>query len=535
MLLIALGAISWLVFHTNRLALVRGPTVRNSTLARSGLGRSLAALRGWVVLGDGHFRTERSLAWQKEIRPAFIELDRLSGKWTVAEHVHHLHRAQRLLDDLEEREWWTQDVARRPGNEPARALYSKEIEPTVRRMQDAITRMIEDEGEAVAEDRHLDRLRHMADFRFHLIKSQSKTLDFVNDGNTDTETEIRSALNRLVRSISVLMDLRIVLPATLPDRLSWMNDKLAAYRRLTEELITYRQRRDWNRAQYLLSEKVNPIARELGTLLETLSEAQDTLMAADANVVTTRLATVIIVLCILIVSMAITAYGLSISSAAKLTDPIHFLVAATRDMAVGHLKIHIPIRSADELGQLTDSFNRMRRALAEATRDVDMAYNRLTSLVECAVDAIITIDARGIIESVNDAAWKLFGYSRDELVGHNVKLLVPSPDRERHDDCIKAFVRTGEAKIIGIGREVIAIKKDGRHFPVHLSISEARVEDAQFFTGIVYDLTDRKALEKELEDRAEELSRSNDDLQQFAYVASHDLQEPLRAVSGFTQ
>ena len=130
-----------------------------------------------------------------------------------------------------------------------------------------------------------------------------------------------------------------------------------------------------------------------------------------------------------------------------------------------------------------------------AVRDRD---ERLRAILETAVEGIITIDEHGVIESFNPAAEKIFGYTATEVIGKNVSRLMPSPHRERHDGYIKNYERTGHAKIIGIGRETIAKKKDGTVFPVDLSVSEVKLSDRRLFTGFIRDITERKRLEKEI-------------------------------------
>jgi len=123
---------------------------------------------------------------------------------------------------------------------------------------------------------------------------------------------------------------------------------------------------------------------------------------------------------------------------------------------------------------------------------------RLRAILETAVEGIITIDERGFIESVNVAAERIFGYQASEIRGKNVSMLMPSPYRAEHDSYLANYVRTGEAKIIGIGREVVGRRKDGSCFPMDLSVSEVQLAERRLFTGFVRDISERKRLEKEI-------------------------------------
>lgn len=148
--------------------------------------------------------------------------------------------------------------------------------------------------------------------------------------------------------------------------------------------------------------------------------------------------------------------------------------------------------SADE-----SEFRAMEAALRESEQ-------RLRAILETAVEGIVTIDERGVVESLNPAACRIFGYAPDEIVGQNVSLLMPSPYRENHDAYLGNYLRTGQAKIIGIGREVVGRRKDGSVFPMELSISEVRLADRRLFTGFVRDISERRQLEQAVAASAEQ-------------------------------
>ena len=137
------------------------------------------------------------------------------------------------------------------------------------------------------------------------------------------------------------------------------------------------------------------------------------------------------------------------------------------------------------------------KQLASSKSAVHDGEERLRAILETAVEGIITIDERGNIESFNRASETIFGYTAAEVIGKNVSVLMATPHRERHDGYIENYKHTGHAKIIGIGRETFARKKDGTLFPMDLSVSEVKLTDRRIFTGFIRDITERKRLEKQ--------------------------------------
>jgi two-component system sensor kinase FixL len=123
---------------------------------------------------------------------------------------------------------------------------------------------------------------------------------------------------------------------------------------------------------------------------------------------------------------------------------------------------------------------------------------RLDAILNTTVDGILAIDARGTIESFNRGAQALFGYPESEVIGRNVSILMPSPHHEEHDTYLERYLTTGDAKIIGVGREVTGRRRDGTLFPLHLSVGEMQIGSERKFTGMLHDLTKRVRLEDEL-------------------------------------
>ena len=175
-----------------------------------------------------------------------------------------------------------------------------------------------------------------------------------------------------------------------------------------------------------------------------------------------------------------------------------------------------------------------RRASEEALRSQE---SHLRSILSTVPDAMVVIDDQGLILSFSAAAEQLFGYSEAELLGANVSRLMPSPDRERHDNYIRRYLETGEKRIIGIGRVVFAQRKDGSTFPMELSIGEATGEAHPLFTGFIRDLTERQKTEAQLESLQSELIHVSrvSAMGTMASTLAHELNQPLTAVANYVE
>ena len=168
---------------------------------------------------------------------------------------------------------------------------------------------------------------------------------------------------------------------------------------------------------------------------------------------------------------------------------------------------------------------------------VSESGERLRAILHAAVDAIVTIEESGAIESINPAAERAFGYARDELIGRNVSVLMPSPYREEHDRYIAHYLRTGKARIIGIGREIEAQRKNGSVFPADIAVSEVRLPGRRLFTGIIRDLTERRAMEERARLRLEDAAHTARvlELGEMCSGIVHEMNQPLAAIVSFAE
>ncbi|MFD2167024.1 PAS domain S-box protein [Thalassotalea euphylliae] len=163
-------------------------------------------------------------------------------------------------------------------------------------------------------------------------------------------------------------------------------------------------------------------------------------------------------------------------------------------------------------------------------RAKDVEHN---ATLENIIDGIITINKKGQIRSINKSGERIFGYSREELKGQNIKILMPEPFTSQHDQYLENYHQTGTKKIIGAGRKVQGLRKDGEVFPLDLGVTDFSINEETFYCGILRDTSEQTALELEKEKLIKKLIRSNEELDSFAYIASHDLKEPLRAIQNY--
>jgi two-component system sensor kinase FixL len=170
-------------------------------------------------------------------------------------------------------------------------------------------------------------------------------------------------------------------------------------------------------------------------------------------------------------------------------------------------------------------------------RQDESRETHLRSILATVPDAMVVIDECGHILSFSAAAEKLFGYAEQEVVGENVAILMPSPDRERHDQYLEDYRSTGNRKIIGIGRVTTARHRNGNTFPIELSVGEAVIGGKRIFTGFIHDITRRQQTEMRLQDLQAELAHVGriSEMGSLASSLAHELNQPLTAIANYTE
>ena len=176
-------------------------------------------------------------------------------------------------------------------------------------------------------------------------------------------------------------------------------------------------------------------------------------------------------------------------------------------------------------------------AVAQQTgHDVQADDSLFEALIAFAVDGIMVIDQKGTVRVYNRACERLFGFTAAEVIGQNVKMLMPTPYHEEHDGYLSHYLATGEKHIIGIGREVSGRRKDGSVFPMYLSVGQGTIKGERIFLGIIADLSERKARDRRIQDLQTEMLHVSrlTDMGQVATGLAHELNQPLTAILNYT-
>jgi two-component system, LuxR family, sensor kinase FixL len=189
-----------------------------------------------------------------------------------------------------------------------------------------------------------------------------------------------------------------------------------------------------------------------------------------------------------------------------------------------------PIR--DEAGRIIGA-SKIARDITEANRTAAL----LRSVFETVPDGMVVIDEQGAVQSFNGAAEQMFGYAPEEVLRRNVRMLMPSPYHENHDDYLSRYLATGERRIIGLGRVVTGRRKDGSVFPLELSVGEAQLGGRRLFTGVVRDLTERQQTLHRMHELQAELSHVSrlTEMGQMAAGLAHELNQPLTAATNYLE
>ncbi|MBS1686275.1 MAG: PAS domain S-box protein [Bacteroidetes bacterium] len=202
------------------------------------------------------------------------------------------------------------------------------------------------------------------------------------------------------------------------------------------------------------------------------------------------------------------------------------IIRASKAFAAGDFDFQARVYSRDEIGVVAEAINHM-------ADEIGKAENRFRRMLESAPDAMVIVNHEGTIRLINEQAEKVFGYARGELIGQPVEMLIPQRYGESHPGHRAHYFADPQARTMGMELELYGRRKTGEEFPVEISLSPLETEEGMWVSSAIRDISEKKLDHMALREYARKLEVTNNNLEQFAYVASHDLQEPLRTITNF--
>ncbi len=514
--------------QSSRITELRTPTVQASTRMETAINEALASLRGWMLLGTERFKDDRKKAWD-EIDLARQSMEELSTSWTNSKNIERLEEIKILLKDFEKFQDEIEKIAQLKENIPAVQMLFSDAAPLAAVIIAQITSMIEAEKAQSFSSKRKKLFAEMADFRGTMAIGLANIRAYLLSGESRFRIKFERAWAQNGLHYKALVKMQKIFNSGQKKAFAILVKAREEFAPLPEKMFTLRAEDDWNLANYWLKTKAAVKGERLIEIITMMVADQHRLLQQDGQTIQTEIDNFTNLLLALFAFAIFLSVAIGIYITRTITQPISQAVQFAEQVAEGNFVIAPSSSSSSflETERLLQALRIMAKRLGEMVSTMRASEAQTKAIVETATDSIITINEKGIIGSFNQAATVVFGYSAEEVVGSNVRMLMPEPDHSRHDGYLSRHIETGEKRIIGKGREVIGRRKNGETVPLYLNIAAITVGEEKSFCGILRDLTEEKTGRDQLIQAGKLAS-----LGTLTTGIAHELRQPLQVMRG---
>ena len=351
---------------TKRVVELRTPTAHASLMMLNGINHSLASLRGWILLGDKKFKSERSIAWKEQINPSLKLMHGLAPKWTNPENQIRLKSIEEEIINFKTAQQKIEDIAQTPENSPAQKILFNQTEPLEKSIVSTLSKMIE----LGFKDKATNKIKRQLEFLANIETTTSLALEradeFLLSGKEEFKKESLEIWKKNAEYMEVLTKNKNNLSKEQLKIFESLQNGLNQFGPLLEKIIKIRSGDEWNQANHLVQVEAAPAAFRIKQLLNEMTTVQEQLLENDVEEISTKTHFLIVLLVALFISAALLSGVLGANITRSISEPILDVCRLADELAHGSSKRkRLPVGSKNELGTLAESFNQLLDRLQE--------------------------------------------------------------------------------------------------------------------------------------------------------------------------
>jgi len=355
---------------TKRVIELRTPTAHASLMMLNGINHSLASLRGWIILGDPKFQTERALAWAEQINPSLKQMHRLAADWTDMENIIRLKSVEKEIDAFKATQQKIEDIARTPENSPAQKILFDKAEPLEKDIVTIVSKMIKLEMKNKITSKNKQLIGILANIETTTSLSLERADEFLLSGKAEFKKESQENWKKNVEHMMTLQENKKTLNREQSKNFEKLQRGLNQFGPLLEDIIRIRSGEEWNIANYWVKTQATLVAFRIKELLNDMSANQEKLLENDINEISSRTHFLIVLLVGLFFAAALISGVLAASITRSISEPILDASKLANELVHGNFrKKRLPIQSKNELGTLSQSFNELLDKLQEENKN----------------------------------------------------------------------------------------------------------------------------------------------------------------------